>query len=79
MIGEKNNFTLDTCKNKEQIVKDLFYNNLKIRDNVFIISENSNFLNQEQTNNAFSEKWIEYSKQEIDQQKNYLNFKKNGI
>ena len=63
-------------KNKEQIVKDLFYNNLKIRDNVFIISENSNFLNQEQTNNAFSEKWIEYSKQEIDQQKKLFKFQK---
>ncbi len=62
--------------NKEQIVKDLFYNNLKIRDNVFIISENSNFLNQKQTNNAFSEKWIEYNKQEIDQQKKLFKFQK---
>ena len=66
-------------KNKEDIVKNLFHHNLKIRDEVFIISENSSFLNQKQTNNAFSEKWFEYSKQEIDQQKNYLIFKKNGI
>ena len=60
-------------------IKDLFQIDIIKKNNVYVISDESTFENQEQTNKAFSDKWNEYDKENFDEKKSSSSFKKNGI
>ena len=57
-------------------IKALFDCELEDISDVFIISEDSDLENQNQTNAIFSEKWIKYSREEIKQQEALFKFQK---
>ena len=57
-------------------ISKLFTNELEVRNNVWIASEDSSDENQSQTNNIFSNKWDIYSKDEIESQLKFFEFQK---
>lgn len=57
-------------------IDDLFIEDIKIKNGVWIVSEESDHENQMQTNNAFSNKWEIYSKDEIKSQEKFFEFQK---
>jgi hypothetical protein len=42
------------------MIKELFREEIKIEENLIYLKSSSNFDNQQHTNDAFSEKWIQY-------------------
>ncbi len=59
-----------------QFLNDIFIKEPKIIEGVYIISEDTFDENQNQTNSIFSEKWEEYDKEEISEQKKLFEFQK---
>jgi len=57
-------------------IKDLFQIDIIKKNNVYVISDESTFENQEQTNKAFSDKWNEYDKENFDEKKKLFEFQK---
>ena len=51
-----------------QFLKDLFIKESKIVEGVYVVSEDSQDENQNQTNSIFSEKWKEYDNEKISEQ-----------
>jgi ubiquinone/menaquinone biosynthesis C-methylase UbiE len=63
-------------KNIDEKIKNLFQINIIKKNNVFILSEKSSFDNQEQTNNAFSDKWDKYDKENSNEKEKLIRFQK---
>lgn len=58
-------------------IKSLFKKNIIKKDDVFVFSRKSRFVNQQQTNEAFSEKWSNYDKEKTKDKKKFSEFQKN--
>lgn len=58
------------------MLQGLFNQKLSQKGNVFVLSEQSDVENQQQTNQAFSNKWTSYSKEEINEQEKLFEFQK---
>lgn len=63
-------------KNIDKIIKNLFQKRYYIKNNTFIISQKSDFINQNHTNNAFSNKWKKYDKQSLTEKNKLFEFQK---
>jgi ubiquinone/menaquinone biosynthesis C-methylase UbiE len=63
-------------KDTNQKIKNLFEVNMIKKNNVFIIMDKSTFTNQQQTNDAFSEKWNSYNKENVKEKENLFEFQK---
>jgi len=57
-------------------IVSLFVEEVPIVNGVYVTSSGSNSENQHQTNTTFSDKWINYSKEEIEKQERLFNFQK---
>ncbi len=57
-------------------IEELFEGNFPRRDNVIITSDESDDINQSQTNSVFSDKWEKYSEEEIASQERLFQFQK---
>jgi len=62
--------------NNFEKVKSLFEKQFSEKNNVLIVSDVSEFENQEQTNEVFSDKWVKYDKEDLDEQKKLFEFQK---
>ena len=62
--------------NNFEKVKSLFEKQFLEKNNVLIVSDVSEFENQEQTNEVFSDKWVKYDKEDLDEQKKLFEFQK---
>ena len=62
--------------NNFEKVKSLFEKKFSEKNNALIVSDVSEFENQEQTNEVFSEKWVKYDKEDLDEQKKLFEFQK---
>jgi len=58
------------------MIEDLFSKPVTKKGNVLLISENSEAENQQQTNEAFSRKWVSFSKEEEQEQAKFSTFQK---
>ena len=56
--------------------KNLFLQELPVVDGVYIASVDSELENQTQTNAIFSEKWVKYSKEEVEEQERLFEFQR---
>jgi ubiquinone/menaquinone biosynthesis C-methylase UbiE len=63
-------------KDTDQKIKNLFQINIIKKNNVFTIMEKSPFSNQQQTNDAFSEKWNSYNKENVNEKEKLFEFQK---
>ena len=57
-------------------IEDLFQIDIIKKNNVYVISDGSDFANQDQTNKAFSDKWNEYDKENFDEKHKLFEFQK---
>ena len=57
-------------------IEDLFQIDIIKKNNVYVISDESTFANQDQTNKAFSDKWNEYDKENFDKKEKLFEFQK---
>ena len=57
-------------------VKSLFEQQFLEKNNVLIVSDVSEFENQEQTNEVFSDKWVKYDKEDLNEQRKLFEFQK---
>ena len=57
-------------------VKSLFKHQFLKKNNVLIVSDASEFVNQEQTNEIFSDKWVKYNKEDLEGQEKLFEFQK---
>jgi ubiquinone/menaquinone biosynthesis C-methylase UbiE len=57
-------------------IEDLFQIDIIKKNNVYVISDESTFANQDQTNKAFSDKWNEYDKENFDEKEKLFEFQK---
>ena len=63
-------------KNIYQKIKNLFEVNLNKGEDLIVLSSNSSFKNQKQTNNVFSDKWMKYEKENYKEKQKLLDFQK---
>ena len=59
-----------------ELFKSLFENNIQYHDGVYINQNTSNFENQLQTNDVFSDKWSKFFEEEIKKQDRVFEFQK---
>lgn len=57
-------------------INELFQSGVKIKKKVFILSEKSKYENQQQTNDAFSDKWKKYEKENLSEKEYFYEFQK---
>lgn len=60
----------------EERLKGIFAGHFPKKHNAFIVSEDSSAESQAQTNSIFSDKWVKYSQEEIDDQERCFQFQK---
>ena len=59
-----------------KIIEDLFQIDIAKINGVYVVSEQSDFSNQSQTNEVFSDKWEEYEKENLNDKKKLFEFQK---
>ena len=60
-------------------MNEIFQSGVKIKDKVFTLSEKSNYENQQQTNDAFSDKWKKYEKENLSEKEYFYEFQKKMV
>jgi len=59
------------------MLNDIFIEDIDIKDNFIFLHSSSNFKNQQQINDVFSEKWAEY--ENTKEKEKFYEMQKNGI